>query len=40
MEYYFDSDPDLLKLIDEKVTIFNGDVTKEFLGLDQKNYDF
>lgn len=40
IEYYFDSDPTLLKLINQKVTIFNGDVTKENLGLDQKNYDF
>lgn len=39
IEYYYNSDPKLIKLIEKKVTIFNGDVTKELLGLDQKSYE-
>ena len=38
IEFYFNSDENLLKLIDEKVVILNGDTSKEKLGLDKKTY--
>lgn len=38
IEYYFNSDETLLNLIEEKVTILNGDIAKSQLGLDKKTY--
>jgi len=38
IDYYFNSDTNLLELIEEKVIILNGDITKENLGLDKKTY--
>lgn len=39
MEFYFDSDSDLLNLVEKKVEILNGDNTKSLLGLDKKTYN-
>ena len=39
-DYYFNSDEYLINLLNYKVIILNGDVTKENLGLDNKIYDF
>lgn len=38
IDYYFNSDENLLKLINEKVIILNGDTAKYQLGLDKKSY--
>lgn len=38
IDFYFASDENLLKLIEQKVTILNGDMTKNQLGLDQNTY--
>lgn len=38
IEYYFHSDETLMQLIDKKVIILDGDITKEQLGLDKKSY--
>lgn len=38
IDFYFASDANLLKLIEQKVTILNGDMTKNQLGLDQNTY--
>lgn len=38
IDFYFASDENLLKLIDKKVIILNGDITKNQLGLDQNTY--
>lgn len=38
IDFYFASDANLLKLIEQKVTILNGDMTKNQLGLDQNPY--
>ena len=38
IDFYFASDENLLKLIEQKVTILNGDMTKNQLGLDQTTY--
>ncbi len=38
LEYYFSNDEEILNLINEKVQILNGDITKSSLGLDKKTY--
>ena len=38
IEYYFNSDEKLLQLVDEKVIVLDGDITKDQLGLDKKSY--
>ena len=38
IQFYFNSDPHILNLINSKVEILNGDTTKPFLGLDKKTY--
>jgi amino acid adenylation domain-containing protein len=38
IDFYFNSDENLLQLIDKKVIIFNGDMTKDNFGLDKKSY--
>ena len=38
IEYYFNSDESLLSLIEEKVIVLNGDISKTQLGLDKKTY--
>ena len=38
IEYYYNSDENLLKLIDQKVIILNGDISKNQLGLSKKTY--
>lgn len=38
IDYYFASDENLLNLIEEKVTILNGDMTKNQFGLDVNTY--
>ena len=38
MNYYFNSDKKLLSLINKKVSVLNGDITKNQLGLDKKSY--
>lgn len=38
IDFYFNSDENLLNLIDEKVIILNGDISKDNLGLDKKCY--
>jgi amino acid adenylation domain-containing protein/thioester reductase-like protein len=38
IEYFFNSDPTLIELINQKVEIINGDITKNYLGLDKKTY--
>ncbi len=37
-EFYFHSDEVLLQLMNEKIIILNGDMTKDKLGLDKKSY--
>lgn len=37
---YFAPSSNLSKLIDEKITILNGDITQDFLGLDEKTYNY
>lgn len=39
IKFYFSSDSNLIDLIKEKVTILNGDITKEYLGLDISTYE-
>ena len=38
VEFYFNSDKNLLDLIDEKVVVINGDMAKNQLGFDKKTY--
>ena len=38
IEYYFNSDESLIQLINEKVIVLNGEITKKQLGLDSKSY--
>lgn len=38
IEYYFNSNEKLIELIDKKVIILDGDITKEQLGLDTNSY--
>ena len=38
IDFYFNSDSNLLNLIDEKVIVLNGDISKNQLGLDKKSY--
>lgn len=38
IDFYFNSDENLFKLIDEKIIILNGDISKEQLGLDDNTY--
>src|SRR5699024_6486008 len=33
IKYYFNNDEKILELVDKKIVILNGDVTKDFLGL-------
>lgn len=37
---YFQSSAELSKLIDEKITILNGDITQKYLGLDEQTYNY
>ena len=39
VEYYYSSDSEINKLIDKKVVVLNGDVTKDYLGLDFNTYE-
>lgn len=38
IDYYFNSNENLLELMEQKISILNGDITKEQLGLDKKSY--
>lgn len=38
IDYYFNGDKNLQDLINKKVCILNGDITKQYLGLDKKLY--
>lgn len=40
VEYYFPKNEDLLNLINKKVIILDGDITKEKLGLEQQQYNY
>ena len=37
---YFPTSVELSELIDEKITILNGDITQEYLGLDEQTYNY
>lgn len=37
---YFKTSTELLKLIDEKITILNGDITQKYFGLDEQTYNY
>lgn len=39
IKFYFNSNPEILSLIHKKVVILNGDITKDFLGLDDNIYN-
>lgn len=38
ISYYYDSDPNILNLVNEKVEVINGDSTKYHLGINEKIY--
>ena len=38
IKFYYNNNPEILELVNKKVTILNGNTTKEFLGLEESTY--